>query len=388
MRYWRGYLTAGILAVLTFGLTVLAKRFSVLVDAFYPFLTREIQTTLATWSATVDVTVWQVAAMLILLGVLLTVVLMVALKWNFFQWLGWVLAGASLVWLLHTGVYGLNYYASPLSQDIHQDSYDFTVEDLVDATIYFRDQANAMALQMPRDEDGGLQYADFATLAAQAGGGFRTLTYDAAAPVFAGSLLPVKELAWAELYSAMGIMGITMPLTGEAAVNPMIPNVSMPFTMCHEMAHRMCIATEDDANFAAFLACLANEDPQFRYSAYYMAYRYCYNALLATGTGEAAAAAARIDLEVNSYLRYDLKVYDRFFSNHRSELATDIANAANDAYIKLSGDATGTDSYGRVATDLVNWYIDVMVMPYVDQREESGFDPLDKDYVDGILGKN
>ena len=85
MRYWRGYLTAGILAVLTFGLSLLAKRFSILVDAFYPFLTREVQTTLAAWSATVDVTVWQVAAMLLILGVLLTVVLMVALKWNFFQ---------------------------------------------------------------------------------------------------------------------------------------------------------------------------------------------------------------------------------------------------------------------------------------------------------------
>lgn len=388
MRYWRGYLTAGILAVLTMGLSLLAKRFSVLIDAFYPFLTREVQTTLAIWSSTVDVTVWQVAAMLLVLGLLLTVVLMVALKWNFFQWLGWVLAGASLVWLLHTGIYGLNYYAGPLSQDIHLKNYDFTVKDLEETTIYFRDKANAMALEMPRDKDGNLIYSDFETLAGMAGEGFYTLTYEHSGSVFAGSLLPVKELAWAKLYASMGIMGITMPITGEAAVNPLIPAVAMPFTMCHEMAHRMCIATEDDANFAAFLACLTNEDVQFKYSAYYMAYRYCYSALLASGTGEAAAAAARIDLEVNSYLRYDLKTYDRFFTNHRSELATDIANAANDAYIKLSGDATGTDSYGRVATDLVNWYIDVMVMPYVDQKEESDFDPLDKDYIDGILGNN
>ena len=386
MRYWRGYLTAGILAVITYGLTVLAKRFSVLVDAFYPFLTREIQTTLADWAATVDVTVWQVALMLIILAVLLTVVLMIALKWNFFQWFGWVLAGASLVWLLHTGIYGMNYYAGPLSEDIHLESYDFTVEDLADATIYFRDKANALALEMPRDDNGNLIYSDFSTLANQAGQGFHALTYEHSGSVFAGSLAPVKELAWADLYTAMGIAGVTMPLTGEAAVNPQIPVVSMPFTMCHEMAHRMCIAREDDANFAAFLACLANEDRQFQYSAYYMAYRYCYNALLYAGTGEAAAAAARIDLEVNSYLRYDLKTYDRFYNSNRSELATDIANAANDAYIKLSGDGNGTDSYGRVATDLVNWYIDVMVMPYVDQREESGFDPLDKDYINGILG--
>ena len=388
MRYWRGYLTAGILAVITFGLTMLAKRFSQLVDAFYPFLTREIQTTLTTWSSTVDVTIWQVAVMMMLLGLLLTVVLMIALKWNFFQWLGWVLAGASLIWTLHTGIYGLNYYAGPLSDDIHLKTYDFTVEDLADATIYFRDKANALALKMPRNEGGDLRYSDFDTLAGQAGEGFHALTYEQSGSVFAGSLEPVKELAWADLYTSMGIMGITMPLTGEAAVNPQIPAIALPFTMCHEMAHRMCIATEDDANFAAFLACLANEDLQFQYSAYYMAFRYCYSALLASGTSEAAAAAARIDLEVNSYLRYDLKTYDRFFANNRSEVATDIANAANDAYIKVSGDATGTDSYGLVATNLVNWYIDVMVMPYVDQREESGFDPLDKDYINGILGNN
>ena len=177
-----------------------------------------------------------------------------------------------------------------------------------------------------------------------------------------------------------------MPITGEAAVNPQTPAVALPFTICHEMSHRMCIATEHDANFAAFLACLANERLEFQYSAYYMAYRYCYSALLSAGTGEAAAAAARIDLEVGSYLRYDLKVYDRFFSNHRSELATGIADAANDAYLTVSGDSAGTESYGQVATDLINWYLDVMVMPYIDQREESGFDPLDKDYINGILG--
>ena len=386
MRYWRGYLFAAILGAITLGLSLLAKQYSQLVDAFYPFLTREIQTTLAAWSSAVDVTVWQVAALLLVLGLLLTVVLMVALKWNFFQWLGWVLAGASLIWMLHTGVYGLNYYAGPLSQDVHLKSYDFTVEDMADATIFFRDKANALAEQLPRDDNGDLKFSDFDTLAEQAGSGFHTLTYEQSGSVFAGSLLPVKELAWADLYSSMGIMGITMALTGEAAVNPQIPAVAMPFTMCHEMAHRMSIATEHDANFAAYLACLANESAEFQYSAYYMAYRYCYSALLSAGTGEAAAAAARIDLEVNSYLRYDLKVYDRFFSNHRSELATGIADAANDAYLKVSGDSAGTESYGQVATDLVNWYMDVMVMPYVDQREESGFDPLDKDYINGILG--
>ena len=388
MRYWRGYLTAAILAVITTGLTLLAKRFSVLVDAFYPFVTREVQTVLTNWSSSVDVVVWQVMVMLLLLALALSVVLMIALKWNFVRWLGWVLACASLLWMLHTGIYGLNYYAGSLSEDIHLPDYDYTVEDLEDATIYFRDKANAMALEMTRDKNGELVYADFATLAQKAGDGFHTLTYEKSGSVFAGSLEPVKELGWADLYTSMGILGITMPLTGEAAVNPQIPAIALPFTMCHEMAHRMCIATEDDANFAAFLACLANEDPQFQYAAYYMAYRYCYSALLTSDSGKAAAAAARIDLEVNSYLRYDLKVYDRFFSNNRGAFASVVADTANDAYIKASGDVAGIESYNRVASSLVNWYLEVMVRPYEDTEDEPDFNPLDKEYINGILGGN
>ena len=81
------------------------------------------------------------------------------------------------------------------------------------------------------------------------------------------------------MYSSMGITGVTFGLTGEACVNPQIPGVSLPFTMCHEMAHRMCIAPERDANFAAFLAASVHSDPEFQYSDYFMAFRYCYSAL-------------------------------------------------------------------------------------------------------------
>lgn len=385
MRYWRGYLTAGIIAAITMGLMMLAERFSSLVDMVYPYVTREFQSILAEWSSTVPFTLWQVLVVVMVLAVATTLVLMITLKWNFVEWLGWVLAGVSCIWLLHTGVYGLNYYAGPISADIRLGSYEFTVEDLEEATIYFRDQANAMALEMERDENGALIYDDFDTLALQAGDGFNTLAYEQSGSVFAGSILPVKQLGWADMYTAMGILGVTMPLTGEAAVNPQIPVVALPFTMCHEMAHRMCIATENDANFAAFLTCLANESKQFQYSAYYMAYRYCYNALRSAGTAEAAAAAARVQLDVNTYLQYDLKMYDRFFQTHRDNNAANIADMANDGYIKASGDKNGTASYGQVSIYLVNWYIEKQVLPF--EEDDSGFDPLDKDFVHGALGE-
>ena len=385
MKYWRGFLVAGILAAITLGLQWLAKRFTQLVDMVYPFLTREIQGFLAGWSGNVDFTVWQVLVMLIVAVLAASIVLMIVLKWNFFQWMGWILAGASMIWLLHTGIYGLNYYASPLSQDIRMGDYSaYVQENLEDATLYFLSQANELAKEMPRDEQGNLQTGTFQELAVQAGSGFETLVFSTGA-VFGGNTSPVKELAWADFYTSMGITGVHMPITGEAAVNPQTPAVSLPYTMCHEMAHRMCIATENDANFAAFLACLANEDPAFRYSAYFMAYRYCYNALMAEGTADAVAAAARIDLQVNAYLRFDMKKYDHFFSSHRNETLSVVGDTVNDTYIKVSGDEQGTASYGKVSDLLVNWYIEEMVIPYMDQEEENPFDPMDKDYIGGIL---
>ena len=388
MKYWRGYLLAAILATITVGFTMLAKRFSALVDMVYPFLTREVQGFLATWTGSVDFPVWQVLAVLMVVGILATLVLVIVLKGSLVRWLGWVLATASMLWMLHTGIYGLNYYASPLSEDIRMGNHDFTVEDLEKATIFFRDQANEMALTMPRDTNGDLQFADFETLAQQAGQGYHTLTYQQSGSVFGGSVLPVKKLAWADLYTSIGIMGVTMPLTGEAAVNPQIPAVAMPFTMCHEMAHRMCIAQDADANLAAFLACMANESPEFQYSAYYMAYRYCYDALYAAGTPDAAAAAARIDLEVNSYLRYDLKVYDRFFQRNRNETASNMADTLGDFYGRLTNNTSEDDNYSQVATSLVNWYIEEKVLPFLQEEEGNGFDPTDKDYINDILGGN
>ena len=239
MKYWRGYLIAAIIALITWGLLQLGSQYTELVDMVYPYLTRTVQSFLAEWSGGVGFCVWQVALVLLGVVVLATIVLMIVLRWNPFQWFGWVLTGVALIWLLHTGIYGLNYHAGPLASDIRLNVSEYTLEELADATEYYRDLANDLAKQMNRDAKGDLLYPSFNTLAEQAGEGFDTLTYDYSYSIFAGSTLPVKELGWADMYTSMGITGVTMPITGEAAVNPQTPAAGLPFTMCHEMAHRM-----------------------------------------------------------------------------------------------------------------------------------------------------
>ena len=381
MKYWFGYLTAGIFAAITWILMGFGERFATLVDMVYPYVSRTVQGYLAQWTGTVDFPVWQMLAVALGVMILASLVLMIVLKWNPIQWFGWVAAVFAGIYLCHTLVWGLNYYAGDLADDLRLDTSSYTLDELVEAAEYYRDKANTLAGQVSRDAGGNVDFADFDTLADQAGEGFRVLTYDYHYPVFAGSREPVKELGWADMYPSMGITGVTFGLTGEACVNPQIPDVLLPFTMCHEMAHRMCIAAEGDANFAAFLACSANPSLEFQYSAYFMAYRYCYNALSGVNTQSAAAAAARVTSGVSDQVKADLNNYNAFFNTNQNSAATGFANQVNDTYLRTSGEDAGLASYNQVCDLLVYWHIETVVLPSISE-EESHFDPYDESQVD------
>ena len=377
MKYWAGYITALILGAITWALGQLASRYSTLVDMVYPYVSRTIQDVLAQWSGSVDFCLWQLVLLLIIIVSIAALVMIFTLHWNPIRLVGWVLAGVSFLVLVHTVLFGLNYHAGSIATDIRMDVYEYTTDELKDAAAYYRDQANELAVQMTRDEDGELVYPDFATLAAQAGPGFEKLVRERSFSVLSGTTIPVKKLGWSGMYTAMGITGFTCGITGEAAVNPNIPVVSQPFTMCHEMAHRMCIAKEGDANFAAFLAASANDNLEYRYSAYYMAYRYCFAALKKADPGEAEKVA---EGECEQ-LRYDMEAYSRFFRKHQDAEATRLANTANDTYLKVSGDELGVDSYNSVTDLLVSWHYQEVVLPTMTE-EEITFNPKDESQVD------
>ena len=381
MKYWTGFLTAAIIGAIAWALGQLGAKFTTLVDMVYPYVSRTLLDFLAQWSSSVDFCLWQMAVVVFVVFVIASIVVMIILRWNPIRWTGWVLAICSVVYLLHTLTFGLNYYAGSIAEDIRMEVREYSVEELASAAAFYQSKANELAPQVNRDENGDLDFEEFGVLAQQAGNGFDHLVYDRKFPVFAGSTLPVKELGWAGMYSSMGITGFTCGITGEAAVNPQIPDSTLPFTMCHEMAHRMSIATEGDANFAAFLACMVNESIEYQYSGYFMAYRYCYNALLGAGRTDASAEAAKLVSTACEELTRDMNAYSEFFSSRKDEKATKLADTVNDTYLKTSGDEDGLASYGNVTDLLVCWHYQEEVLPTIIE-EEVKFDPFDETQVD------
>ena len=358
MKYWRGYFIAALLSALGWGLSEFARTHIALMDIVYPYMSRMIVSSMADWSAGVDFCVWQVLLVALIVLMLASLVLMLILKWNPIQWFGWILAVVSLVSVLNLGVYGLNSYTGDLAEDIRLEVIENTVSELEIVATHYRDKANALATEVPRDEQGKPQFAEFSVLAAQAGDGFKTLTYENGLSIFAGSTAQVKPLGFTGFYG--NTTGITIGITGEAAVNPDVANLVLPFAMCREMAHRLSIANEADANFAAFIACRANRDVQFRYSGYFMAYNYCVQALKAETTTTGAAALERV------------------VAGQNANLTQDIADCA--AYLGGADTYSYTGSY-QVHNLLISAYMQEYVLPGQAEQEEV-FDPMDETQVD------
>ena len=369
MKYWRGYLVAAIVAACSWGLIEFAQSHWALVDMIYPYMTRMVQDYLITWNNDVTFCVWQLA--LILMGVVLlaTVVMMILWKWNPIQWFGWVVAAVSIVFFLNTAIWGLNSYAGPIAQDIRLDITDYQISELEEAAAFYQAQANRLANQVAR-ENGVVKVPDLNTLSKQAAEGFQSQTQDRYNSIFAGSTAPVKELGWSNLFSSRGITGITVGITGEAAVNPETPSVALPFVVCRQMAQRMCITDEQDSAFAAFLACDASSLSLFRYSAYFMAYRYCQSALLSMDTAMAQQAAMKLNGTENENLRADMIAYGASF-----------AVKGDHKYVEsVSNEKDGPQRCNAVDL-LVSWHIQEHVLPQL-KDDVILFDPLDENQVD------
>lgn len=365
MKHLRGFLVAGILGAISLALTQFAKTHWVLIDMVYPYVSRMIQTFLSNRHSGGG-TFWQTALLFMVIGLIVGAAYLVLRKKKIMTWvncIGWLLAVVMTFSLVSTGIYGLNKYSGPLADDIRLDMTEYSLSELTDATLYYQEKANALSKQISRDEKGNAVFSDFSTLAEQAAEGFHAMTYEEAVSVFAGSTDPVEKLGWSGIYKMLGITEVLQPLTGEAAVNPQTPDVGMPFTMCRVMAKRNCIANDQDAAMAAYLACIHNSSVEFQYSAYLMAYRYCYAALDTLPGG-----AEQYRVTENTQLRWDIDHYNNSFA----------AKADHGDAAAVYADGPERNS---VADMLVSWHIQKVILP-MHLEDESTFDPMDETQVD------
>lgn len=381
MKYWRGYLAAAIFAAIAWGFVNFAKSHPVLIDLVYPYLTRIYTSSVTGWAAGTATCIWQILILFGVVAIIASGVLMVMLKWNVVQWLGWVLAAVVGVNMITTVSSNLNSYASPLADDIRLNVSDYTVTELNEAALYYRDRANQLAANISRNEDKTTAIPSFEEVAAVGYKGFDVLTYEKANSVFACvTETPVKKLSMPGLFASKGDSGVTVAITGEAAVNPNVPDAAVPFAICKELSHRISIYSEADANFAAYLACTNHPDELYQYSGYLMAYYYCREALLSIPTPTAQTYAEQASKNVFDLVQADLDTVYAFYGD--AEITLNVQAQANITASDSEVTLISFSSYSDVTDLLVSWHIQYVVLPNQPQdNTEPEFDPLDKEQV-------
>ena len=140
------------------------------------------------------------------------------------------------------------------------------------------------------------------------------------------------------------IGGVYSPWTGEANFNRELPPHTLPQAIAHEKAHQRGIASEDEANFFGFLACIHARDPYVRYSGYLFAQQQLLGELRRLAPDKVVEFTSRR----NGGIQRDIAYNRMFVDRHRGFVSN--ANAvAIDTYLKANRAPAGIRSYSLSA---------------------------------------
>lgn len=257
----------------------------------------------------------------------------------FGAWFHKVLTTAAILLMVYTMTCGINYYAISFSAMEGFAVQKSSKEELADLCRYLVNQINAAAEGLSVEEGGMLLTVDVqeeAVKAMQAAGEqYASLAgyYPQPKPVAVSWILSVQQLS-----------GIYSPFTVEANYNREMTDYNIPATACHELSHLKGFAREDEANFIAYLACMASDCPEFNYSGAMLAYIYANNALYGAGEVE---LYREIRESLCDTAKRDLVANSTFWHRYESKVA-EVSTQVNNTYLQINNQSDGVKSYGRM----------------------------------------
>ena len=299
---------------------------------------------------------WDIATLVLVVLAGVCLVRCLLRKRSLIPLLSWMWLVLSAAVFLFVG-WACNHYAPPLADELGLEVQEYSVDELADAMEFYLREAALRAPDVPRDKDGALLRQDFSELAGLAGTSYVGLAEEH--DIFRGCTAPVKALlVWGTPLLYSGHTGMFWAPTGEAGVPLDVAIADMPFIMCHEAAHRLAIASEQEANFAAFLACAASDDVRLSYAGYLNASLYCLNALAGVDPDRVQQVLQGVADE-GLYNEVLLVLADREAAHEHyaryEGTFEEVGTAVNDTYLKSFGEASGVRSYGLVVDYLIAW---------------------------------
>ncbi|UAM99238.1 DUF3810 domain-containing protein [Polaribacter litorisediminis] len=256
----------------------------------------------------------------------------------------------SIIYFCFYLFWGFNYYREPLGKNLGYTQSKYTTEQLTTTTKLIIEQLNQYQFKITKNDtlkvENPYQQREMYTMAVD---GYQNLSKDF--PQLKYQFPSIKSSLQSLLQSYNGTSGYLNPLTGEAQVNDRVPKTSYPTTTCHEIAHQIGYAAENEANFVGFLAANYKDDLYFKYASYRMAFGYCISEIRKRDSEK----SKELWQTLNKGIIADFNASYDFWQQYKNPFEPLIKKGYH-VYLKANKQAKGVDSYDYVVDLLISYF--------------------------------
>lgn len=249
-----------------------------------------------------------------------------------------------LIYFFYMLTWGLAYHKQPIDTllDLNKDNIELheisaLAKELIDSTNYYKARLENLQNNSIEDKE----------IIEQATDSYQTLAKRNL--IFSYNNKSIKKATGSNLLAYMGTSGIFFFPTGEANYNSNNLTFDLPYVITHEIAHQLGFASEDEANYVAYLACIKSKHPLFKYSAYY---NVTYKAINTIWQADSVLAKSLV-LKLSPSVRQDRALDKANWSRFENPLDTYIVGPFYDMFLKSNGQKDGSASYNKVVELLV-----------------------------------
>lgn len=267
------------------------------------------------------------------------------------SWLLDIGAMLSIAYFSFHILWAFNYYRQPLYKSLNIEA-DYSTEQLIAFTERLIKKSNSLQLQLAKNDTIKLISPYTKTqIFDKVKDGYQTLSKEY--PHLEYQPKSIKKSIYSLPLTYMGFSGYINPFTNEAQVNGLISTYKFPTTSCHEAAHQLGYAAENEANFIGSLAAIHNEDLYFKYSGYTFALQYCLAELFRRNP----EFYNTIILTVHKGIVKNYQESREFWMAYENPLEP-VFEKTFDNFLKANNQSDGMKSYSYVVALLVNYYDD------------------------------
>jgi len=265
------------------------------------------------------------------------------------EYLSWILLRKYLklvlwIYIVFNVFWGLNYNRQGIAHQLGLNVQAYTAKDIYDLASALQLQLNRYAVQVDSVKRLSLNnnealFNEGVEVYKKISGHYPFLTYKHTS---------LKPSLFTDIGQFFGFTGYYNPFSAEAQIKTSVPVFVKPFILCHEMAHQLGYAKENEANMVAFLSGRVSDNLEFRYSAYWDAYTYAIRELRRYDT----TAFKELRKTVHPQFRKDYEAYLEYLYKSRN-VVEPLMSEFYDSYLKMNNQPKGRATYNEVVAWLV-----------------------------------